>query len=306
MKDLSSDVKNDFFKKDTTTASTSKYIQTNVPSTTGDYKERKQSGTPDDAFLIPNLKKEEVKTVKFEENILTKVFGIPLPFVKTTNTQKIEEVKPSSEKGQYGKVRVTETKGGFVELKDETEGHKIWTHIHPSGTYDTIVDNGDQTEKTVADRYIIVDKNWYITVTEDEVVLISGNNKVQIKKDREVNITGNDNLNIEGNSSTKIKGNKGTEVGGSMFEKVTGSKGVNIAGSKTEKIAGSAKEEITGNSNNMIFGNETDVIGGNLSITVGGNVLISSSGTTNINANGALNIKSASKVSIKAPSVSLN
>lgn len=297
-KDLSSDVKNDFFKKESTTASTSKYIQTNVPSTTGEYKERKQTGTPDDAFLTPNLKKEEVKTVKFDENVLTKILGIPLPFVKTTNTQKIEEVKPSSEKGEYGKVRVQETKGGFVELKDETEGHKIWTHIHPSGTYDTIVDNGDQTEKTVNDRYIIVDKNWYITVGEDEVVLISGNNKVQIKKDRQINITGDDNLNIEGNSNTKIKGNKGTEVSGSIFEKVSGEKGINIGGSKTEKVASDSKLEVSGNETNMVAKNQTDIIGGNLIITVGGNVLLS--------ASGVMNITSSSKVNITAPMVSLN
>jgi Gp5 C-terminal repeat (3 copies) len=280
MKNTSSGVEQEYRDREEGQSSTSKYIQVKVPPAGQDdgYKAKPVGGTPDDKIIKPNLKTAKCDTVDFElPSGLLALIPVPLPFLKKKSSKEIKEKLPDKEKSEYGKIVVNETKGGFVNIQDETAGNKRWQKLHPSGTYQQVVDNGDYHDKVVHDRYIIVDKNWNISIGEDWIEVVSGNNKIQIKKNSSININGNESVNVDGNSNVNIVGNEGLQVGGNHSESITGNFTTEVGGNHAETIKGYRKTMVSGNENNTIMGTETDVICGSWNVTVSGSIMLSSS-----------------------------
>jgi hypothetical protein len=228
MDNITDGLEANFKDREKVQSSTSKYIQAKVASTEG-YVSKAISGTVDDKLIKPNLKTSLCETIKFDTSALA-LLPFPIPFIKNTNSKEIKELLPTADKAEYGKIQVKESKGGFVEIQDETPGNKRWQKTHPSGTYTQVVNNGDMHEKIVNDRFIIIDKNWNISVGEDQIEVIVGNNRIQIKKDRETNITGSDNTNVTGDSTLFVGGNESREVKGNQTEKISGNMNSRIDG----------------------------------------------------------------------------
>ena len=279
MKDTSTGVEQNYNDRAEGQSSTSKYIQVKVPpaGSGDDYTPKPADGTPDDKIIKPNLKTAKCDTVSFDlPASLLGLIPVPLPFLKKKDSKEIKEKLPDKEKSEYGKIVVNESKGGFVEIKDETPGNKRWQRLHPSGTYTQIVDNGDSHEKIVHDSYIIVDKNWNISVGEDWIEVVSGNNKIQIKKDSTVNINGNQSINIDGNNNNNIGGNQGFQIGGNNSEQISGDFITDVGGNHNESIKKNRKTMVMGDENNTIMGSKTDLIVGSLTVCCSGKVMISS------------------------------
>jgi hypothetical protein len=296
MKSISDGLELNFDKKDVGQASTSKYIQAQIPDVKGIYQTKEISGTPDDKIINTGLVKTFCQTVALKTQSL---FGIPLPlpFLKSKLKDKIEEVPLDKEKLQYGKTFVTETKGGFVELKSETPKSKIWQWLHPAGTYRRWTDDGSSYDKVVGDTFFIFNKNWNISVGIDFIEVVQGNNKIQIVKNSITNINGDSSLNIDGNSISNIGKDCGIQVKGNKTETISKDCTETIYGGLTENVYKDHNTQVNGNESNTILKNKNDVVCGSLNILVTGDVNISSQGNLNI---------TGKTVSISGETVSIN
>jgi len=206
----------------------------------------------------------------------------------SSNSNEIKEEAPTSDKAEYGKIVVRENKGGFVEISDETPGNVRKVNLHPSGTYDSKLDNGDAISKTTGKKVDIVDGNWEITIFQDNIVIVNKNTKIEIREDKFENIHGSENLNIDNEKNTKIGGDVNNDYGASLNEKITDNCDISIGNNKNENI--------NGNQTQKVQGNLKESIGGNLNITVSGNVNISAA---------KVNISSSSLIALSAPAIKL-
>lgn len=291
MKDTSAGIEKDFYKQTQGESSTSKYIQANTPPAAGDsYGANKVEGTPDDAIINPNLKTATCETKSFEIPFLAKLLGVTLPFVKKTVKKEIAEPAPTGEKAQYGKIRVAQTKGGFVDITDETPGNKRRIAVHPSGSYRSTLDNGDSHEKVVHDKVTIIINDWNITISGDKIEVIDGEQKVQIKRDRQTNINGSDHLNIDKDFNTNVEGDVGVQIGGNNTESIGGNMISEIDGNMTETIKKDHKHTVNGSETNTIMEDRTDIVGGSLNVVVSGNAILHVGGDLNASVDGAAHV----------------
>lgn len=280
MKNLQDGLESNFNTRSQSQSSTSKYIQTKVVDDKGNYTGKTVDGTPDDLVIKPNLKTSTCTTTKFEINSVGDL-------IKTTENKVIKEAAPAKEKSEYGKIVVNESRGGFVSLKDETPGNKRILNLHPSGSYNQIVNDGTTYEKIVYDKYTFINKNWNVSVGADFIEVIYGNSKIQITKDAMTNITGNESKTIKGNSAENVSKHMTKEVGGNYTENITGS-----LVSTAKSFSGNYKNSVslcTGSSSNTIMKDKTEVVCGSLNICVSGNVVIASGGTMNLTGNVLIN-----------------
>lgn len=298
IRDTSKGVEKDFHGQDPGQSSSSKYIQANTPPAVGDgYGANKIAGTPDDAIIKPQLKTSLCETKSFElpssgGGLLDAIAGalgsaatalpLPLPFKKTTEKKEIAEATPTGEKAQYGKIRVNQTKGGFVDITDETPGNKRRIFIHPTGTYFQTVDNGDVLEKIVHDKMTIIINDWNISISGNKIEVIDGNNKIQIKKDRQTNINGNDHTNVDKDTNTNIGGNTALQVKGNSSESIQGNFTSEINKNLTEAVKQNYNHTVDGSEFNTVMKDRTDVVCGNLTVTVSGNAVVHVGGNANI------------------------
>ena len=151
MKSVTDNTTLDFTDREVTQASTSKFIQANIPSIAG-YLKKTISGTPQDVIIKPNLKTDICATISFKTILSFLSSLIPLPFLKFPSSIQIKEALPTTNLSQYGKVVVNESKGGFVTIRDETPKNNLIVKLHPSGTYQSINNDGANQQKIVAEK----------------------------------------------------------------------------------------------------------------------------------------------------------
>ena len=296
MKDATAGVLTEFDSRDQGQSSVSKYIQAQTPPATGDsFGVNKISGTPDDKTLTPHLTTSTCTTASFSIPTLLGI-PLPLPFLKTPITKTIAEPKPTGDKSQYGKIRVSDV-NGFVSIRDSTPNNVRSVDIHPSGSYSQVLNNGDMQEKSVYDRVSIVVNDWNISIGNDEITVIVGDQKVQIKRDRQVNIAGDDNLNTDGNAHTVIGKDRGTQVGGSNTLTIEKNNLVDVTGNSTENVKKNFKHTVNGSETNTVMKDKTDVVVGNLTVVVSGNAIIHGK---------QINISADTMISLSAPAISMN
>ena len=281
MKSITDNTEQNYNTKQSGQSSTSSYIQGSVTNADGTTTTKAYNNTPDDKIVNTNLKKTFCETISFKVQTFLGI-PIPLPFLKTKSKDEIKEVPLDKEKLQYGKTLVNETAGGFVELKSQTPKNKIWQWLHPAGTYRKIVDDGTLYDKVISDAFIIVNKNWNISVGKDFIEVVEGNNKIQIKKNTNTNINGDSSMNIDGNSNTNVVKDCGLQVQGNSVESISKNKTVDITGTLKETISKDHSVQVNGSETNTIIKDRTDVVCGGLNILVTGNINLSSKGTVNI------------------------
>lgn len=294
-----------YHQREAKLASTSKYIQTKVEGKTGDIK-----GIPDQNIIKPNLSKDTAKTFVIGKagGALSSILGALglSSLMKNKDDKEIKEVAPDFAKSEYGKIQVKETKGGFVEIFDQTPGNQRTMRLHPAGTYNQVLPNGLVQDKIVNDKVTMIDKNWNITVGEDFVEVVSGNNKIHIKKEHQLNINGNSHTHIDKDENILVEQDRNIEVKQTFNEKVGKGKNIDITKDLTEKVSDNIKREVGKNVDTKIGKNENRTIGGALNVIVTGNIMISSSATMNIISTGPCNVNSSALVKVTAPLIKLN
>jgi hypothetical protein len=284
MKSVTDGTTLDFDGREVSQASTSKFIQANIPSVTGYIKET-VAGTPVDVIVKPNLKVDICATISFKSILSFLGSILPLPFLKIPSSIQIKEALPTTNLSQYGKVVVHESKGGFVTIRDETPGNNLTVKVHPSGTYQSINNAGANQQKIVDDSTLIINKNFKVSIGLDHVEVISGNEFVQIKKNKNVNVGGDFNENITGNSTTVIGKDRGEEIKGNYTQTISKDSLTDVSGNATEHVVKNHTTNVDGNEHNTIAGSQNDVIGKSLHICIQSNGTISAKGSLNLVGN---------------------
>ena len=106
---------------------------------------------------------------------------------------------------QYPHNKVIETAYHSIELDDTPGGERI-TIFHKSGSYVQIDSRGTVTEKSIGDKFEVIDRKQHVVVSGSSTVTINGNSYVYVK--------GNKIEEIEGDLQTKVHGNHLLSVGG--------------------------------------------------------------------------------------------
>jgi hypothetical protein len=270
----------DFYGRVTGESSTSKYIQANT--TDPDGKPVAQSDRVDSTPAIkvqqPQLKTDTQKLDLMKGNFLSKLLGIPFPLPITPHSHEIKEAAPTDHKAKYGKIQIKENSAGFVEIRDETPGNVRKVDLHPTGTYQSMLDNGDVHEKVTGKKFTYVDKNWEVIVFGDEISVISGSETINIKKDRVENINGQRTVNVDKDSFSKVSGNHTQEVVKDYDTRIGGNEGRKVVGDQKETIDGNNTRKVGKSVFETVSGNQTQAVGGNLQIAVSGNITIVAAG----------------------------
>jgi hypothetical protein len=290
----------DFYARTQGESSTSRYIQANTTTPEGGLKAQPERipPTPADKVQEPQLKTDTQKLSLMRENFIAKLLGIPLPILITGHSNKISEPKPTDDKAEYGKIQVKENKAGFVEVRDETPGNVRKVDLHPSGTYESMLDNGDVHQKVCGKKFTYVDKDWSIMVFGEEITVISGSETVHIKKDKVENVNGDKTLNTDGDSFSKVGKNHTQEVVKDYSTKIGGNEGRKVDGDQKENVDGGVTRKVGRDVVETVGGGQTETIRGALQIAVGGNVSIVAGGT--------VSITSGSLITLSAPMVEIN
>lgn len=107
---------------------------------------------------------------------------------------------------RYPYNHVYQTESGHVMEFDDTDGAERINIHHRSGTFNEIDNEGNQVEKTVGIRTIIVEK--------DELIYVKGSGHVNIVGDLSVRVGGQCQIEILGNANLKVHGDLNQEVTG--------------------------------------------------------------------------------------------
>lgn len=223
-------------------------------------------------------------------NLISKLSseGSAPALVADNQKKSVKEEKPTGEKAKYGSIQVKENNAGFVEIMDETPGNVRKVELHPSGSYQSKLDNGDVHVKTVGKKVDITEKNWEITVMEDIIVIVHKDTKIEIRNDKYENIKGNSHSNIEGTLKSKVVGDVTNNFDSNHSEKIGNNETVTIGGNESKTVNGDVTEKVSGN--------QTQTVSGNLTINVSGNV--------NVTANSIM-ATAKSQVVVSAPKIML-
>jgi hypothetical protein len=125
--------------------------------------------------------------------------------VKIGGTDKTWDEPSSAYGAQYPHNRVIKTAHHSIELDDTPGAERIMIH-HKSGSFVQIDSRGVKTDKTVSDKYEVIDRKQHVVVGGSSTVTILGNSYVYVK--------GNKIEEIEGDLQTKVRGNHLLSVGG--------------------------------------------------------------------------------------------
>ena len=306
--DVSTGVENPIYdKREQAQSSLSKYTQENVVK--GDsYVHMDIKGTPDDNIIKPNLKIENCISTALTApaSFLASLMGMLSPFSKTAVTKTVKELLPPKDKTQYGKAVVSESKGGFVNVQDETPGNKRTMHLHPSGTYDQVVDDGSKHDKVVADRRIIIDGNKEEAIGKDSVLLVKGNCTQQIMKDSVSTTNGNESFTIDKNKSLNVKKNYSTEVNGNATTIIDLDNTLNINGKQDITIKKTKKETISGDSSTIVISNKNVTVTGDTTLVSKGTITITSMKSIKIVCGKSTITINTDSIDIKTPLFKLN
>lgn len=295
-----------FYYRDPNESTISKYAQAITTTKEGDLKPQPErlENSPNKKFHIKQLVKDtqiierisrtqqlscqEINLVKGNTKNFSSVQSVS-PMKRKDRKYDIVEPTPTDDKARYRKIHVRENKAGFVEIMDETPENVRRVQIHPSGTLNSVLNNGDTHDKVCGNKFVYVDKNWEVLIFEDHIKIINGSEHVQIEK--------NQWITINGEQTTVIDYDKHELVKGESHEEVELNKETLIEGSSAKEIGLSESKKVGNNSSTSV--------GMDWKISVMGNSSITTQGTTNIMSVGPISISSATKISLTAPTISI-
>ena len=252
-------------KRNTDEGSTSRYVQQKVPNSAGKPVRQvsKISSMPEQGIIDGIIRK-----VQNVSSLATSVIkGAIKSISASVSTIPVNEPVPTSEKAEYGKVFVFDTKSGHVLLVDETEGNKRILIQHANGSYDSMTDLGDKIEKAKKDKYVFVLGNMIVNIGSDKVEIVSGSTTVEIDGSRSEKIGGHSHVDVSEDDLKKIGGDRVLQAAGDVSNTAGGGIGEKCSGNKDEDIGGDLKVEVNGKADVSINGkyvleaNKVDISG---------------------------------------------
>lgn len=230
----------------------------------------------------------------------------------------IKEAKPTNNKSRYGFINVKETKSGHAMIMDDTPGNRRLVFQHTTGTYTSMLDNGDYNEKVVNNKYMIVEKDLLSNILGNSVNVVQGDTKYELRgnvyevvdKEKNVLIKSNKNEKIQGDSALQISGHSSEYIIGNRNEKIENDKFSNVGNNEVKTITNN-KTTTVGNSTSIANGNKLNITNGNeINIENGLNpTLLDLSGNINLknylgninisNYLGNIDIKNGQSINIK-------
>ena len=282
---------NNFFERDANQASTSKYIQANIPNEIGALIPNASvlAKTPDAKIITPQLKSDINKVKEFKENPLAALFNFVSSLIPSVSETKIAETPPTGAKSEYGKIVVKEMMGGSLKIQDGTPGNIRDIDLHPTGTYQSSLNDGSRESKVTGNKKDITDGNWNITTSKDKVEIVVGDSKIEIRKNELQTTKGNRDVSIDGTLKNVVQKDVTNDFKANYVGKIAKNYNESVGGNRTETTDGNLDETVA---------NHKETVKGSLTIHVTGDVNIHATG-------GVMNLSSGTAVSISAPSISL-
>jgi len=133
---------------------------------------------------------------------------------------------PQPYNAMYPKNHVYQSESGHVMEFDDTTGAERIHIAHNTGTFFEIDNEGNQVDRTVGTRTIIVDKDELVYIKGSGHVTIDGDMSLKVTRAMHVEISGDANIKVAGDYNLDVAGtfrvNSGAfEIGGSSTSKVT-------------------------------------------------------------------------------------
>lgn len=180
---------------------------------------------PDTPRLASGLKVDET-IVGFKETVMVK--SVPVALSSVTWKQ-----SPVPYNAVYPNNNVYQSPSGHVMEFDDTKGSERVHVAHRTGTFWEVDNAGNEVNRTMGIRTVIVDKDELVYIKGSGYVTVDGDLALRVAKALNVEILGDANLKVSGNMTQEIGGDYSLKVGGklaikSMSMDVEGTSGLNL------------------------------------------------------------------------------
>jgi len=198
----------------------------------------------------------------------------------------------SAYNAQYPYNKVIETANHSIEIDDTPGGERIMIW-HKEGSYVQIDSRGTVTEKSVSDKYEVIDRKQHVIVGGSSVVTINGNSHVYVK--------GNKIEEVEGDLKTLVHGNYMLSVGGSETV-LNGSENMQLR-------AGDVKVEANAGTLSLKANKEMQLSSGNLGFPYGAisikseKILVDATDKLHMRGNTQVNVQSIAEMNLSAVTI---
>lgn len=198
---------------------------------------------------------------------------------------------PSEYASEYPHIKTEISASGHIREIDDTPGFERIKETHRSGTYREINADGRLAEKTVSDKYLIVEG--------DDHVYIVGHGKLVVGGTMRIHVQGNSEIVTHGDCKTIVRGDLNAEVSGNSNVLTIGNLSSSTRGNAEYYTKGNVKLLTDGNVDMTTKGNVTLLTEGNVDMTTKGNVTGVVEGTSNLTLKGDVGITAESNVNMK-------
>jgi len=164
-----------------------------------------------------------------------------------TSTGKLwDELKETTTLAEYPNNRVIETRHhSYIEL-DDTDGNERYHYIHKTGTYREIVETGDETNKVIRDKYLIVDRNLKELIKGNMWTTVYGDNEDYVQGYREILVSDYQHEIVEKHLKEEYMDYKEEDVHKYLKEHYHSTKDETVDGMLTEKYNSTKTETVSG------------------------------------------------------------
>lgn len=164
----------------------------------------------------------------------------------------ISEPLPTSQFGEYDKIKVLIDREEHLFFFDWTENNRRSFFGHPSGSYWTISNDGTYTLKTKKivdpdDEDIKVGGNYQLFIDANKEETVKGDIKRIAVGTRRTSIFGDDYLNIRGSHGASYGANRTIDIKGNDISQVGVDKITIIGRNRIENVTGYKEQNVKGN-----------------------------------------------------------
>lgn len=176
--------------------------------------------------------------LKLDETIIATKEATIEKSIPVANGSAIWKQSPVPYNARYPFNHVYQTESGHVMEFDDTDGAERINIHHRSGTFNEIDNEGNQVEKTVGIRTIIVEKDELVYVKGSGHLNVVGDMSVRVGGQCQIEVIGNANLKVHGDLNQEITGNYNLLVGKAINVKATGAVSI-TSGTMINMLGGS-------------------------------------------------------------------
>ena len=160
--------------------------------------------------INPLARGDVVNTIVASKEANRKI-GVPI-----AGSQQTWEQPHSGYAAVYPYNNVTETESGHVIEYDDTPGAERLHWYHRTGTFEEINNLGTKTTKIVGDKYEIIDRNGFISISGQANVTVGGNINILCMSDVNVEVNGSTEIQTHGNLNLAAANDVNISAGGNI------------------------------------------------------------------------------------------